>query len=291
MINLNGILLKNLIIIASGPVKYGLGYEWYENPISWIMNKTHRLKLELFGAVITKTLTLNPHVGNYRWYVPLRVLRPLELLHPFRGNWVNRFGWTNCGIDEFIEKIYPKIKLDNLIVSIGALADVNELLVMIKKLNTLKNIRAIELNISCTNVEIMFRNDLNELSVLFRQAAACSLHPLIVKLGPDKDVIAKAQIAEEAGIDALSLINTVPAYIFGFGHCGKSGPEIKATALEVIEKVAKVVSIPIIGGGGIKSRGDCDEFLAAGATALSIGSLFILHPLRAQKIIKNFFTH
>jgi dihydroorotate dehydrogenase (NAD+) catalytic subunit len=282
MIDLNGIKVKNRFFIGSGPVKYGQGYRPWENPLSFIVRQTHLLKLDIFGGVVTKTLTLYPRKGNYLWWKPWKVLRPT------RGGWYNRFGWNNCGIDYFVSKIYPKIKLNNLIPSIGVfdLNDIDGLLCMLEILNGL-DILAVELNTSCPNVDIRLSDDFDTFGDFLTQAVNFSSHPLIVKLGAG-DAVTKARIAEFCGINALTLINTIPQSVPRFGNCGLSGPKIKSTALKTIKDVKAAVNIPIIGGGGIYTADDCREFFDAGAEAVFFASVFLLHPLRPQKIARSF---
>lgn len=282
-IDLNGIKMKNRYVIASGPAKNGRGYNIYENPLSFFLYRLGIIKPEIFGAVTTKTITLYPHKGNYRWYAPWRVLKKLD------DGWVNRFSWSNQGIYHFLNCEYPAIrkKLDNLIVSLGVFEYLEELYWMIELTNAM-DILAIELNLSCPHVDIPYRNDRKMLELMITEAAKRSRHPVIVKLGPEKNLgqfMMKVIIAERAGAKALCLINTVPTEIPGFGIGGKSGPGIKKVALELIEKTASVANIPIIGGGGITNRDDCAEFFRRGAQAVFFASVFFSNPTIPQKIV------
>lgn len=282
MVDLNGIRVKNRFFIGSGPAKYGNGYNIYENPLNCILFKTGLIKPELFGGVVTKTITIDPRKGNYRWYKPWKVLRKLP------DGYVNRFGWNNCGIKEFISRFYPAIKLDNLIPSIGALKSPREFLIIIAMLNKI-NILAVELNISCPHVKIVFRNDFKKISQFFTQAVKLSSHPLIVKLGAmDSNLARKAKIAEDCGINAISAINTIPVNINGFGICGKSGRGIKEVALRAVSEIVNSVDIPVIGGGGIDAESDCCDFFNIGAQAVFFASMFLAKPLAPQKIVQNF---
>jgi len=275
MHDLNGIEIKNRVIIGSGPAKYGRGYEVYENPISYLLFKFGFINPGEYGGVDTKTLTMLRNIGNYRWYTPWKVLRKVP------GGWINRFGWNNCGISTFVEKEFHRYKHDNLIPSIGAFESPTELLYMIECLNFL-NILAIEMNISCPHVDILFRDDFKKLESFLHDARKLSRHSLILKLGADETTVVKAKMAQECGINAISAINTVPVYVPGFGYAGKSGPQIKPIALETVFKIASEVSIPVIGGGGIQSISDAREFLDAGAQAVSVVTLFF-NPLKAIK--------
>ena len=158
---------------------------------------------------------------------------------------------------------------------------------MIARVNKIK-VLAIELNISCPHVDIVFRHDRKKLQELFTGATQNSRHPIIVKLGPEDDAIIKAMMAEQAGINAICLINTVPMFIENFGYCGQSGPGIKKIALEKVKKVSSAISIPVIGGGGIMNAEDCREFFNAGAQAVFFASIFFTHPLLPQKIVTEY---
>jgi dihydroorotate dehydrogenase (NAD+) catalytic subunit len=281
MIDLNGITVKNPFFIASGPAKYGQGYDWTENPINAFFFKSGLIKPEMFGGMVTKTFTIEPRKGNYS------KLKPWQVLKPVRDGWLNRFGWNNCGIGLFINKIYPKVKLNNLIPSIGALKTGREFLIIVDMLNKI-DILAIEWNISCPHVDILFRHDLKKLANLFKEAVKRSRHHLIVKLGAIDNPVTKAKIAEECGIKAVSAINTIPAYYPGFGDCGKSGPAIKETALKTVEQIVKSVNIPVIGGGGIDNMADCQDFFNVGAKAVFFSSVFLTKPWRPSQIVKLF---
>lgn len=284
MVDLNGIRVKNRFFIGSGPAKYGNGYNIYENPLNCILFKMGLIKPEIFGGVVTKTITTEPRKGNYRWYKPWKVLRRIQ------DGYVNRFGWNNCGIKNFVNQVYPAVKLDNLIPSIGALKSPREFLIMIAMLNKI-NVLAVELNISCPHVKIVFRNDLKKLSRFFTQAVNLSNHPLIVKLGAmDSNLARKAKIAETCGINAISAINTIPVNINGFGICGKSGRGIKEVALSAVSEIADSVDIPIIGGGGIDTENDYHDFFNIGAQAVFFSSMFLAKPLAPQKIVQKYAT-
>ncbi len=276
MLDLNGIKLENPYIIASGPLKYGRGYHFYENPVNFFLITLGLIDPSLWGATTTKTITLPKRAGNYRWWKPWRVIKKIP------GGYANRFGWNNCGIDIFSKQIFSEVKSKKIIVSIGALNSPDEFIEIILKLNKLSGILAVELNISCPHVEILFRNDLNLLKSSLEMAKIMSIHPLIVKLGPTDNPIKKAIIAEECGINAISGINTELSYIPGFGDCGISGPVIKKTALKVIADITNKVSIPVIGGGGIMNDNDAQDFFSAGAKAVAVSSLFF-HPIKLIK--------
>jgi len=187
----------------------------------------------------------------------------------------------------FINKVYSKIELNNLIPSIGALKTDRELLTMVAMLNKI-DVLAVEWNISCPHVDILFRHDLKRLANFSKEAVKLSRHPLIVKLGAIGNLVTKAKIAEGCDIKAISAINTIPTYYPGFGDCGKSGPAIKETALKTVEQIVKSVNIPVIGGGGIDNMADCQDFINVEAKAVFFSSVFLTKPWRPNQIVKLF---
>lgn len=275
MIDLNGIKVKNRIWLAAGAAGYGEGWP-HERPLI----KLGLIDFTVFGAVITKTMTLEPRRGNYIdpfefWERPLlwhychifskerkRVLKKTP------GGWINNLSWWNAGIDHWIDKVYPKLGEVSIIPNIGGFV-AEHFTASIQKLNPLE-ITAIEINVSCPNVEHPLTKNPSELVGIFTFCKESSRHPLIVKLGIDSDYLRIAEIAEYCGFSAISAINSVPA--LGGGY---SGPAIKPIALKAVQELKKTVKIPVIGGGGIASQKDCREFFEAGADAVTLGSGFM----------------
>lgn len=281
MINLNGIKVKNRYFIAAGPAKYGRGYAIYENPLNFFLFRFGFIRPEEFGAVVTKTLTLSKRRGNYRWWKPWRVLRRIP------GGWINRFGWNNCGMKKFMRSKYPQLKLDNLIVSIGSLGSVREILAMVDTLNGI-DVAAVEIDVFCPHLDTRSRFSQEELKLMFRRAARLSRHPLIAKLAPGNLMIPCAKIAEESGFNAVCAINTLRNVSRpDFGVCGASGKIIKPLALESVRSLSGEINIPVIGGGGIYTRKDCEDFFAAGAKAVFFSSVFLDDPLRPGRIVRG----
>lgn len=289
MIELNGIKLKNRFVVASGALEYGRGWPW-ERPLI----KLRLIDPKIFGAVVTKTLTLEPNTGNY--IDPFEFERRPMLSHLYHSiiqrepriqgivrrvpnGWINRMGLWNVGIDYWIREIYPYIKELPLVVSIGGF-EKKEYVELIKKLNCL-DILAIEMNISCPNVKNPFMLDLkSEYERFFISCKNNSEHPLILKVGVGQQRI--AEIAQKRGINAISLINSMR--IFGEGWSGRG---IKSTALRTISEIRGKIDIPIIGGGGVYSWSDCQEFFRAGADAVSFGSVHFLQPWKPTAIVRR----
>ncbi|MBI2626273.1 MAG: nitronate monooxygenase, partial [Candidatus Nealsonbacteria bacterium] len=289
MINLNGIKAKNRIWLAAGAAGYGNGWPW-EKPFI----KLGLIDFSAFGAVATRTLTPEPRRGNYtdpfefeRMSLMSHLCRILSkdrkrVLRKIPGGWLNNMGWWNVGIDYWIENIYPSLGEVAIIPNIGGFS-IEEYLKLIEKLNPL-NVTAVEINISCPNVEINY-DPPRDLPRLFSEAKRISRHPLILKIGSSEKDIGFAQTAAACGFNAISLINSVPGVIVtkeGIFTGGQSGPRIKETALNAVLKLKEALEItkkPIIAGGGIASWKDCQNFFEVGADAVTLGSGF-LSPLR-----------
>lgn len=270
-----GTEFKNPIVLASGTSGYA-----YELNDFFDVSK--------IGGVILKALTVNPRVGN----------KPNRVREVSCGM-INAIGLANKGILDFENRIMPKIESINTnIIANVAGESIEEYVSVCKSLNKYKKIAMYEINVSCPNVHSggrVFANDYVSLSTLIKECKAVSEKPIIVKLPPDIFNIEKiASICEEAGSDAISLINTVPAmdinintrhpYINNnFG--GLSGECIKPIALRLVYLTSKAVNIPIIGGGGVISAECVLKFLMAGASLVSVGTLTLIDPLASYKLI------
>ncbi len=302
MINLNGIKLKNRFLVSSGALGYGLGWPW-EKPLI----KLGIIDPTCFGGVSTKTLTLESEIRNFidpfaPW--PKMILNAPKVLQKVKNGWLNNLGLWNVGIDYFIEKIFPEIKNVNLIVSING-ETIEAFLKLIEKLNPLE-IAAIELNVSCPNAPTWFEVSMWDFSKLLHEARDLSKHPLIVKLGLSANFQKMAFIAgckwaplynpknlpPTSLIDAIHITNSIAAAkiigekMFSGGH---SGPAIKPFALWAVHTLTQNpdIAVPIIGGGGITSWKDCQEFFLAGAKAVSFGSVFLEKPGEPTKIVRR----
>ena len=277
MIYLKRISLKNRFIIAAGP----WSFYWEKWPF---------LNPSEFGAFTTNTFTKDPREGNLEFFkISDRKIFPKiwKVLKKTSGGWINSSGWRNPGIDWAIEVFYPKLKKAgaNIIFSIGGFK-ISDYIFLIEKLRPL-DVLAVELNISCPNVEFPLEN-LEDLRILFSQAKRHSNRPLIVKVSADSDYMAISKIAKEAGINALSAINTIRGQHSGLkqGQGGIGGKIIKPVSLEVIGEL-KSLNMPIIATGGIYSFEDCQDFFKRGASAVSFGSVFLSRPWLPRSILKK----
>ena len=215
---------------------------------------------------------------------------------------LNAIGLQNVGVDEFIEQKLPPLRrypLCKVIVNVFGYT-VAEYLAVIERLNQAEGIAAYELNVSCPNVHaggMAFGADPGSLEYLVSRARSASARPLIVKLSPNVTSIARmAQVAEGAGADAVSLVNTFLAMSIDVESRrprltnitgGLSGPAIKPIAVRMVYETAKAVKIPVIGMGGIVTAEDAVEFLLAGATAVEVGTASYADPRASERIAKG----
>ncbi len=269
-------LLKNPIIPASGT--FGFGYEMAEF-----------FDINTLGSISLKGTTLKPRYGN-----------PLPRIAECSGGLINAIGLQNPGIDNVISEQLPKLRQvykDKFILNIGG-HSVDDYLQCVQKCNEVTDILGIELNISCPNVEgggLVFGTDTTTIEMLVSKIKQVSKHKIIVKLSPNvTDICALAKAAERGGADAISLINTLIGMridiktgkpIISVKKGGYSGSGVFPVALRMVYDVASVVSVPIIGMGGISSARDVIEMLMAGATAVMIGTATLKNPFACKQII------
>ena len=268
-----GLLLGNPVIIASGT----FGYDGYGRGLA------QDAPLASLGAVLPKTFTRHPRLGNPepRWFPPSF----REGLEAGETTWLNSVGLTNPGIEAAMADLAPQWAGSdtNFIISIAG-DTLEQWEEMASLTRGVKGFSAIELNLSCPNVDdgAMFSHHprLTEAAVsgVRRQTDL----PIWAKLSPNvPDITEIACAAVEAGADALTICNTIPAMhvdlptgraVLGTGYGGLSGPALRPIALALVHKAAQAVSVPIIGVGGIMTGTHAAEFLMAGAAAVQIGS-------------------
>jgi dihydroorotate dehydrogenase (NAD+) catalytic subunit len=257
-----GMKLRNPVIAASGTFGYGIEF-------------ASIVDLNRLGALVTKGLSREPIAGN----------RAPRLWHTDAGM-MNSIGLQNVGVAAFIKDKLPKLKPFSVpvIANVFGYAE-DDYLEVVRALEDAAGIAAYELNVSCPNTKhggIFFSSDPTLLAGLVRQVREVAKRPLLVKLSPNVASIQPfARAAEEAGADAVSLVNTfislaidietrTPRIGAGFG--GLSGPAIKPIALRMVYEAAQAVKIPVIGIGGIVNGADVAEFLIAGARAVEVGT-------------------
>ena len=270
-----GLSLKNPVMTASGTFGYGLEFQDF-------------VDLTKIGGIIVKGTTLAPRQGN-----------PYPRMAETAQGMLNCVGLQNKGVDYFCQHIYPQIKdiRTNIIVNVSGNSP-EDYAECAARIGELENIPAIELNISCPNVKhggMAFGTTAEGAASVVKAVRKAYNKTLIVKLSPNVTSITDiAMAAQDAGADALSLINTLMGMaidaekrkrVLSIGTGGLSGPCVKPVALRMVYQVAHAVSIPVIGLGGISSATDAVEFLLAGASAVEIGTANFLDPAITVKVV------
>lgn len=276
-IDIANIRLKNPVMVASGTFGFGEEYKDFYD-------------INQLGALVTKGLTLEPNKGN-----------PPPRLWETPSGLLNSIGLENPGVEVFIKDIWPKLEK----LSIPIIANINgntplEYRQMAQKLDKLSKLAALEVNISCPNVEkggMAFGQDPEVAYNVVRAVREETAKPLIVKLSPNvTDIKQMAKAVTSAGADAISLINTVLGMaidinqkkpVFSRTFAGLSGPAIKPIALRMVWEVYEAVELPIIAMGGISTSQDAIEFLMAGASSIAVGTANFVDPLAPIKIIEG----
>jgi len=277
-VSVAGIPLKNPIIAASGTFGYGVEFE----------DVVH---LDKLGGFVVKGLSREPMIGN-----------PPPRLWETAAGMLNAIGLQNIGATAFLEEKLPKLQqIKNITVFANIFGYTREDYERtIEILNDGEGIAAYELNVSCPNTAyggLQFGSDPRSLDEVVTTAKRVARRPLIVKLSPNVTSIAQmAHIAQEAGADALSLVNTFVAMAIDADTrkprianvtAGLSGPAIKPIALRMVYDAAHAVNIPVVGMGGISTAADVVEFMLAGATAVQIGTASYWDPCATEKIVSD----
>ena len=273
-IQIGGITLKNPVMTASGTYGYGLEYSDF-------------IDLSKLGGIVVKGTTLNPRQGN-----------PYPRMAETPSGMLNAVGLQNKGVEYFCSEIYPSIKdIDtHMIVNVSG-STIEDYMATAERISELDKIPAIELNISCPNVKeggMAFGVTCAGAAEVVRAVRKVYPKTLIVKLSPNvTDITEIARTVETEGADSISMINTLLGMaidvksrkpILSTVTGGLSGPAVKPVALRMVWQTAKVVSIPIIGMGGISSCEDAIEFLLAGASAVQVGTYNFVDPTITTKI-------
>ena len=276
-VEIAGIRFNNPVLTASGTCGYGL-------------DMASLVDLNKLGGICTKGLSARPMRGNSPW-------RIVET----HGGMLNAIGLQNIGARAFVDEKLPQLRRYNtrIIPNIFGYT-VEEYIEAVRILEDGEGIDGYELNISCPNVKAggeSFANDASQASRVTRDVKRVSTRPVIVKLSPNvTDITAIARAVEDAGADALSLINTVVGMSIDINTRrsslanitgGLSGPAVKPIAVRCVFQVFRAVKIPLMGIGGIATVEDALEFIIAGAAAVQVGTANFYDPSASMKIVKG----
>lgn len=271
---------KNPVTVASGT--FGHAEKYYD------LEEVKKL-----GAIVPKTVTLSAQTGN----PPARIIEtPSGML--------NAIGIENPGADGFIAQKLPGLRKIGVPLIISILGhDDEQFEALIHKFNAAQGVSAIELNLSCPNLKhkVLVAQDPEATFRVVGKVKKISRYPVLAKLSPNvTDIVEIAAAAQDAGADAISLINTFTAMaidvktrrsVLGNFTGGLSGPAIRPVALHMVYQVAQRVKVPVVAMGGIMTANDALQFLIAGATMVAVGTANFINPrapLEVLEGIKNY---
>jgi dihydroorotate dehydrogenase (NAD+) catalytic subunit len=272
-----GLTIKNPVMAASGTFGYGEEYAPYYD-------------INRVGAVIVKGVSLEPRAGN----PPPRIMEtPCGML--------NAIGLENPGVEIFIKEKLPFLREYNTAVIVNVFGETRDEYKRVAEIvSETEGVHGLEINISCPNVKkggIVFGTDPDMAYEITKEVKSVTDLPVIVKLTPNvTDICEIAESVQAAGADAISLINTLTGMSVDIDQRiphlanitgGLSGPAIKPIALRMVWQVAKKVTVPVIGVGGITSARDAMEFLIVGARAVQIGTAHFINPHAAVDIVEG----
>jgi dihydroorotate dehydrogenase (NAD+) catalytic subunit len=280
-LNIGSARLKNPVLAASGTFGYGQEFADFFDPAR-------------LGAVVVKGLTLKPRPGN----PPPRIVETPSGL-------INAIGMENVGLEAFLRDKLPWLVERGVTVAANILGEtVEEYAALAEGLSREPGVALIEVNVSCPNVAaggLFFGMDPKATADVTRAVVQAAHKPVMVKLTPlVTDITAVARAAVEAGAQALSLINTLPAMavdlearrpVLANTVGGLSGPAIRPVALRLVWQVARAVTVPVVGLGGIMTARDALEFLLAGARAVQVGTASLVDPQAALRVLEGIETY
>ena len=276
-VKIGQLTLKNPITVASGTAGYGEELSNYYD-------------ISRLGAIFTKGLSLLPRAGN----------RGNRIIETHAGM-LNSIGLENVGLERFLNEKLPFLVSRNATVIPNVAGhSIEENVELCRELSQAKGVSALELNVSCPNVKeggLAFGSDMKSFTKLLKKVRPAAGLPLIVKLSPNvADVASFAEAARALGADAVSAVNTFlgmkidierGAPHFDNKIAGLSGPAIRPMAVRIVYEIYERVRIPVIGIGGICEASDAIEFLMAGASAVSIGTMNLVVPAAAMDCLEG----
>jgi dihydroorotate dehydrogenase (NAD+) catalytic subunit len=274
-----GVALQNPVVLASGTAAYG--------------RELHDIvDLERLGGLVTKAVSLAPRPGA-------RAPRVSD----FPGGMINAIGLANPGVDVVRETELPWLAahLHNARVFVNVVGNaVEDFGEVITRLGPADGVSGFELNVSCPNVKaggMEFGADRGVLRTLIERARAATTRPLVIKLSPTlPDLAGTAQVCADTGADAITLTNTLPGLVIdveqrrpriGFGSGGVSGPPLLPVGVLATWRVSRVVSLPIIGLGGVSRGEHALQYIMAGATLVGVGTAGMVDPRAPERIVRE----
>ncbi|MCA1927118.1 MAG: dihydroorotate dehydrogenase [Calditerrivibrio sp.] len=276
-INLCGVEFKNPIIAASGTFGYGLEYSNF-------------IDLNRLGGISVKGISLNEVKGN-----------PMPRIMETSAGMLNAIGLQNVGVEKFVKDKLPLLRRYNTKIIVNFWGKTLDEYIEVAKILDREDVDMLEMNISCPNIKeggIAFGTDPKmTYDVVYNCKKVMNSKPLVVKLSPNvTNIKIFGKVAEEAGADAISAINTLLGMAININTRrpflsnvtgGLSGPAIKPVAVRMVYELYKTINIPIIGIGGIMDYRDVVEFYLAGASAVQVGTANFVNPEIPLKIIDD----
>jgi dihydroorotate dehydrogenase (NAD+) catalytic subunit len=267
--------LRNPVLTASGTFGYGLEYDDF-------------FDVARLGGICTKGLSLEPRAGN----APDRICETA-------AGMLNAIGLANVGVEAFCRDKLPTLRARGVTVVANIFATtVEDFVRLAQRLDGEEGVAAVELNISCPNVDkggLLFGCDALAAARVTAAVRAATRLPVWVKMSPEAgDLKGVGHACQEAGADALTAINTIRGLAIDPATWkarlanrtgGLSGPALKPLALRMVWELARAVKIPIIGIGGVATAEDAVEFLLAGATAVQVGTASFADPTASKKVL------
>lgn len=277
-LDLFGHTFQNPILLAAGTAGFGRELDGV-------------VDLDRLGGIITKAVSLAPRAGN-----------PAPRVAEFSGGMINSVGLANPGLETVRDRDLPwltaRLTKARIIVNVVGFT-VSEYAEVVAGLDAVEGITAYELNLSCPNTSaggVEFGADAKAIERVIASCRRATGRPLIAKLSPAlADIPALAQAAVDAGADGISVVNTMPGYLFdgavprlGNGNGGVSGPALLPVGLLAVRKVKeRMPGVPVIGVGGVRSARDVRQYLSAGASLVAIGTAQLADPRLPARIVRD----
>lgn len=274
-----GTRFQNPVLLASGTAGYGRELEGV-------------MRLDRLGGIVTKAVSVEPRAGN----------RPPRVTE-FRGGMLNSIGLANPGLDHVRDHELPwlarRLATARILVNVVGFT-IAEYAAVVSGLDASDGIVAFELNLSCPNTSaggIEFGADPAAVTAIVARCRAATRKPIIAKLSPAlPDIGAMAIAARDAGIDGITVVNTLPGFAYdatgrsrlGNGHGGISGPALLPAGILAVRRVIeRTAGLPVIGVGGIRSGADARQYLAAGASLVAIGTGGLADPRLPERVVRE----